>query len=46
MNFEEWTSCEVHGHNYVTDEDNPNIRRCTDCHESYEEEPENGTNLD
>lgn len=31
--FEEWTSCEFHGHNFETTESG--ARTCTDCGETY-----------
>jgi hypothetical protein len=37
LNLEQWTSCEVHGHMFVTDEDDSNLRVCADCGETYRE---------
>lgn len=37
--LQHWTSCEVHGHNYKTDEDSPQVRRCTDCGDTVTDDP-------
>ena len=34
-NYQDWTSCEMYGHDFVTDEDDPTRRYCTSCTESY-----------
>jgi hypothetical protein len=36
--YSTWTSCQMYGHNYVTDEDQPNYHFCTDCDEAYFDE--------
>jgi hypothetical protein len=33
--YSTWTSCQMYGHNYVTDEEQPNYHYCTDCDEAY-----------
>ncbi len=35
--YHEWTSCEMYGHVFEQDEDNPNRHVCRDCGESYED---------
>lgn len=36
--FHERTPCMMYGHDYVPDEDDPQVRRCADCGETYEED--------
>lgn len=36
--YSTWTSCQMYGHNYVTDEEQPNYHYCTDCDEAYFDE--------
>lgn len=35
--FHLWTACEMYGHQMVQDDDNPRLRRCSDCSEEYED---------
>lgn len=37
--YDEWTPCQMYGHIYERDDDNPNRYVCKDCKDSYEEEP-------
>jgi len=33
--YHEWTSCQMYGHNFLTDEEQPNYHYCSDCDEAY-----------
>ncbi len=34
--YQEWTPCQMYGHKFVQDENNPHRYVCEDCGESYE----------
>jgi hypothetical protein len=34
--YETYTVCEEYGHDFEDVEDQPNVRRCTECGEEYE----------
>lgn len=35
---DQWTSCEFHGHNFVTNEEDSTLHVCSDCGEFYRED--------
>ena len=35
--YDQWTSCQMYGHVFEQDEENPTRYVCRDCNESYEE---------
>lgn len=37
--WQEWSSCQMYGHLYVQDEDNPDQHVCSDCGDSYSDNP-------
>ena len=37
-NWQDWTPCEMYGHDYETDEGNPNKHVCIECGDSYEDD--------
>lgn len=34
-NYDQWTSCEVYGHQYAEVEGEPGLHRCTRCPDEY-----------
>lgn len=39
-NWQDWTPCQMYGHIFERDEDNPNRFVCRECGENYSEEEE------
>jgi hypothetical protein len=37
MDYSEWSACEFYGHDWVRDEDNPNLHYCASCGDQYED---------
>jgi hypothetical protein len=35
--YQDWTSCEMHGHIFQPVEGKPGVRACEDCHERTED---------
>lgn len=39
MDYQDWTSCEMHGHDYKPSETRVGVLVCGDCQDEYEEGP-------
>ena len=37
QHYDEWSSCQMYGHVYEEDEENPSKHICRDCGEEYED---------